>query len=198
MTIIYFLFFSVIYLVWTSVEGETVRISMKDSKMLSELIDEFKSAVQQFTAVVGTNLREETKSLYESAWSIFRKSALELRRASTMYGVTRSGKAVRLTDRMKLTEDLAKIINAALSAANVMVQWCKVAKKNVLHSNPLWVMFDEVGRRFQIIKISQRRIDSFYKQLPWTVRAQLQGVDGGLREIVPALQLGEELQIDNM
>ncbi|CAM0512739.1 unnamed protein product [Fasciola hepatica] len=143
MTIIYFLFFSVIYLVWTSVEGETVRISMKDSKMLSELIDEFKSAVQQFTAVIGTNLREETKSLYESAWSIFRKSALELRRASTIYGVTRSGKAIRLTDRMKLTEDLAKIINAALSAANVMVQWCKVAKKNVLHSNPLWVMFDE-------------------------------------------------------
>ncbi|CAM0512740.1 unnamed protein product [Fasciola hepatica] len=121
MTIIYFLFFSVIYLVWTSVEGETVRISMKDSKMLSELIDEFKSAVQQFTAVIGTNLRE----------------------ASTIYGVTRSGKAIRLTDRMKLTEDLAKIINAALSAANVMVQWCKVAKKNVLHSNPLWVMFDE-------------------------------------------------------
>ncbi|CAM0512839.1 unnamed protein product [Fasciola hepatica] len=98
MTIIYFLFFSVIYLVWTSVEGETVRISMKDSKMLSELIDEFKSAVQQFTAVTGTNLREETKSLYESAWSIFRKSALELRRASTIYGVTRSGKAIRKKD----------------------------------------------------------------------------------------------------
>ncbi|THD22909.1 hypothetical protein D915_005812 [Fasciola hepatica] len=72
-----------------------------------------------------------------------------------------------------------------------MVQWCEVAKKNVLHSNLPSVMFDEVGRRFRIIEISQKTIDRFYIKLPPAVRAQLQGVDGGLREIVPALQLGE-------
>ncbi|TPP58273.1 hypothetical protein FGIG_07445 [Fasciola gigantica] len=37
-----------------------------------------------------------------------------------------------------------------------MVQWCEVAEKNIFHSNPQSVMFEEVGRRFQIIKFHRK------------------------------------------
>ncbi|THD18501.1 hypothetical protein D915_010991 [Fasciola hepatica] len=71
MTIVRFLIFTVIYLVWTSVEGEMVRISNKDSKTLSKLIDDFKNAVHQFTAIVVANLREGELSQNCIGLSIF-------------------------------------------------------------------------------------------------------------------------------
>ncbi|TPP58274.1 hypothetical protein FGIG_07446 [Fasciola gigantica] len=71
MTIVRFLFFTVIYLAWTSVEGETVRLSIKDSTMLSKLINEFKKAAQQFTAIVVANLCEGEFSQTFIGLSIF-------------------------------------------------------------------------------------------------------------------------------